>query len=215
MQCFHASTTLSTGRHARDVRKGCPVEPRAAGVYNPRVMPSKMRSTTIVSCRRDGAVAIGGDGQVTFGQTRMKGTARKIYRLAEGKVLAGVAGGTADAMALLDRFEGILGERRSLRRAAIELAKLWRTDRILRRLEAFLAVVDAETSLVISGAGDVLEPDDGVIGLGSGGPFAMAAARALLAHTTLAAPEVVRESLRIAAGICIYTNTEFIVETLP
>ncbi len=158
-------------------------------------------------------MALGGDGQVTIGQTVMKSDARKVRTLAEGKVLVGFAGSAADAFALLERFEVRLKEAQGrVRRAAVELAKDWRTDRALRRLEALLAVVDGEASLIISGSGDVIEPDDGVIGIGSGGAFAASAAKALLRHAKgLGAAEVVEESLRIAAEVCIYTNDKVTV----
>ena len=171
--------------------------------------------TTIVSVRRQGAVAVGGDGQVTLGNTIMKGNARKVRRLAEGRVLAGFAGGTADAFTLFELFEGKLEQYGNLSRAAIELAKDWRTDRRLRRLEALLCVADRERSLIISGNGDVIEPEDDLMAIGSGGPFAQAAARALLDNTDLPAADVVRKSLEIAARICIYTNQHITIETLP
>ncbi len=172
-------------------------------------------ATTVVAVRRDGRVAIGGDGQVTVGATVMKGHAVKIRRLAEGRVLAGFAGAVSDAFTLFERFEAKLNAfNRNLARAAVELGKEWRTDKYLRNLDALLAVCDAEKSLLIAGSGEVIEPDDGVLAIGSGGPYALAAARALIAHTTLPAEEVVREALTIAAGICIYTNTNITVETL-
>ena len=156
-----------------------------------------------------------GDGQVSLGQTVMKGQARKVRRIAEGKVVAGFAGATADAFTLLDRFEEKLKEHRgSLQRSAVELAKDWRTDRYLRRLEAMLVVMNEQTTLLISGTGDVIEPDEGVIAIGSGGSYALAAARALLRNSDLPAPEVARRSLEIAAEICIYTNNEIIVEEM-
>ena len=166
--------------------------------------------------RRGGQVALGGDGQVTLGNIIAKHDAVKIRRLAGGKVLGGFAGSAADAFALLERFEKKLAEQPdNTRRAVIELAKDWRTDRVLRRLEAMLAVADATTSLIVSGAGDVIEPTDGIIGIGSGGPYAQAAAKALLAHSNLSARQVVEEALKIAGEICIYTNTNIKVETLP
>ena len=171
--------------------------------------------TTIVSVRRHGVVAGGGDGQVTMGNTIMKANARKVRRLAEGKVIAGFAGGTADAFTLFELFEAKLTQYGNLTRAAIELAKDWRTDRRLRRLEALLCVADAEKSLVISGNGDVIEPEDDLMAIGSGGPFAQAAARALLDNTGLGAAEIVRKALEIAGRICIYTNQSILVETLP
>jgi ATP-dependent HslUV protease subunit HslV len=173
------------------------------------------RSTTILSVRRDGEVALGGDGQVTLGNVVAKQDAVKIRRIGGGKVLTGFAGSAADAFALLERFEKKLSEYPdNTRRAVIELAKEWRTDRVLRRLEAMLAVVDKSVSLIVSGAGDVIEPTDGIIGIGSGGPFALAAAKALLANSKLSAKEIVESSLRIAGEICIYTNTNIKVETL-
>jgi ATP-dependent HslUV protease subunit HslV len=178
-----------------------------------------MRGTTVLCVRRDGKVAMAGDGQVTLDKTVMKATARKVRRLAEGAVLAGFAGATADAFQLFDLFEKKLKEHaRSLPRAAVELAKQWRTDRFLRRLEALLVVADAEHILVISGAGDVIEPDPvpggGVAAVGSGGPYALAAARALLAHSQLPARAVAEEALKLAAEICIYTNAHLTVEEL-
>src|SRR5712672_409237 len=174
------------------------------------------RSTTILSVRRDGEVALGGDGQVTLGAVVAKHDAIKIRRIGGGKVLTGFAGSAADAFALLERFEKKLAEHPdNTRRAVIELAKEWRTDRALRRLEAMLAVVDKTASLIVSGAGDVIEPTDGVIGIGSGGPYAQAAAKALLEHSKLPAKEIVEAALKIAGEICIYTNTNIKVETLP
>ena len=170
--------------------------------------------TTIVSVRRNGSVAVGGDGQVTIGNTIMKGNARKVRRLADGRVLAGFAGGTADAFTLFELFEGKLEQYGNLSRAAIELAKDWRMDRRLRRLEALLCVADAERSLIVSGNGDVIEPEDDLMAIGSGGPFAQAAARALLENSELGAEEIVRKSLEIAAGICIYTNQHITIEVL-
>lgn len=174
-----------------------------------------VRSTTILAVRRDGKVAIGGDGQVTLGQTALKHDSNKIRRLAGGKVLCGFAGSAADAFALLDRFDAKLEEYKgNLKRAATQLARDWRTDRVLRRLESLLAAVDAETSLIVSGDGNVIEPTDGVIGIGSGGMFATAAARALLEHSSLDAEQIVREAMRIASDICVYTNNKLTVETL-
>lgn len=176
---------------------------------------NKIRSTTILAVRRDGQTALGGDGQVTLGQTAVKHDASKIRRLGEGKVLCGFAGSAADSFALLDRFEDKLQQfKGNIRRAAIALAKDWRTDRVLRRLESLLATVDAQTSLIISGSGDVIEPTDGVIGIGSGGMYAAAAARALLKHSTLSAADIVKESLLIAAEICVYTNDHITIEEL-
>ena len=175
----------------------------------------QFEGTTIVSVRRDGVVAVGGDGQVTLGNTVMKANARKVRRLAEGKVIAGFAGGTADAFTLFELFEGKLTQYGNLTRAAIELAKDWRTDRRLRRLEALLCVADTQKSLVISGNGDVIEPEDDLMAVGSGGPYAQAAARALLDNTGLGAEEIVRKALEIAGGICIYTNQNIAIEKLP
>lgn len=179
-------------------------------------MSAQVHATTILSVRSQGKVAIGGDGQVTVGNTVMKSDARKVRRLEGGKVLAGFAGSAADAFALLDRFEEKLKEAQGqVRKAAVDLAKDWRTDRVLRRLEALLAVVDAKTSLIISGSGDVIEPEDGVIGIGSGGSYAAAAAKALLRHSPeLGARKIVEEALRIAGEICIYTNEKITVEEL-
>lgn len=174
-----------------------------------------IRGTTILAVRKDGQVAIGGDGQVTLGATAVKHDTNKIRRLCDGKVLCGFAGSAADAFALLERFEGRLeGFKGNLRRAAIELAKDWRTDRVLRRLESLLAVVDKDTSLIIGGSGDVIEPSDGIIGIGSGGMYAVAAARALVRHTNLTAEKIVREAMLITADICVYTNTNITVESL-
>ena len=170
--------------------------------------------TTILCVRRDGQVAMGGDGQVTLGNTVMKGNARKVRRLHEGRVLAGFAGGTADAFTLFERFEAKLQQYGNLMRAAIELAKDWRTDRSLRRLEALLCVADATHSLVISGNGDVIEPENDLMAVGSGGAFAQAAATALLRHTSMDARAVVEASLGIAADICIYTNRNTTIEVL-
>jgi len=171
--------------------------------------------TTILCVRRDGKVAIGGDGQVTFGNTVMKANARKVRRLFKDRILAGFAGGTADAFTLFERFEAKLEKHQGhLVRSAVELAKDWRTDRILRRLEALLAVADSESSLIITGNGDVIEPENGLIAIGSGGPFAQAAARALLTHTKLDARAIVEQALGIAADICIYTNHQTTIEEL-
>lgn len=173
------------------------------------------RGTTILAIRRADLVVIGGDGQVSLGNTVMKSNARKVRRLYQGNVLAGFAGSTADAFTLFERFEGKLEQYHgNLVRAAVELAKDWRTDKALRRLEALLAVADKEASLMISGNGDVIEPEHGVIAIGSGGPFAQAAARALLDSTKLNAKAIVERSLNIAADICIYTNRNLTIETL-
>ena len=174
-----------------------------------------IQSTTIVCVRHKGRLAIAGDGQVSMGQTILKQTARKIRRLHDNQVLAGFAGSTSDAFALFARFEGKLEEYKgNLSRAAIELAKEWRLDRALRRLEALLIVADKTSSFLISGTGDVVEPDDGIIAIGSGGPYALAAARALIAHTDLSAKDVALEAMRISSGICVYTNSEVTVEEL-
>lgn len=174
------------------------------------------RSTTILSVRHQGMVALGGDGQVTHGNTVMKSDTRKIRTLADGRVIVGFAGSTADAFALLERFEAKLKDfPGNLPRAATELARDWRTDRVLRRLEAMMNVVNDEHSLLLTGMGDVIQPSDGVIGIGSGGPYAVAAARALLRHSSLTAGEIVRQALEIAAGIDIYTNENITVEELP
>jgi ATP-dependent HslUV protease subunit HslV len=176
----------------------------------------RIHATTILSVRRGKQVALGGDGQVTMGETIVKADAKKLRRLGEKqRVICGFAGSAADAFALMERFEGKLKDSSgNIRKAAVELAKAWRTDRVLRRLESLLAVVDAEASLIISGAGDVIEPADGLIGIGSGGPYARSAAAALLKHTDLSAEEIVREALAIAAEICIYTNDRITVEVL-
>ena len=173
------------------------------------------RGTTICSVRRGKQVVMGGDGQVTLGNTVMKSNARKVRRLYKDRVIAGFAGATADAFTLFERFEGKLEKHSGhLVRAAVEMAKDWRTDRMLRRLEALLAIADKDNSLLISGNGDVIEPENGLIAIGSGGPFAQAAAMALLADTELDAESVVRRSLGIAADICIYTNSNIVIETL-
>ncbi len=175
----------------------------------------KFHGTTILAVRRDGRVAMGGDGQVTMGNTIMKGKARKVRRIQDGKVLVGFAGATADAFTLFERFEAKLKEYGGdLTRAAVELAKDWRTDRILRRLEAMLLVADRGATLLISGTGDVIEPEEGVIGIGSGGSFAYAAARAYLEASDLPPREIVSRALSIAADICIYTNHEIVIEEL-
>ena len=175
----------------------------------------QFHGTTIVSVRRGREVALGGDGQVTLGNIVIKASARKVRRLHHDRVLAGFAGGTADAFTLFERFEARLDKHSGhLLRAAVELAKDWRTDRTLRRLEAMLAVADLEHSLILTGNGDVLEPEHGLIAIGSGGPYAQAAARALLQHSSMAPEQIVRESLTIAAELCIYTNQTHTVETL-
>src|SRR6267142_2278879 len=175
----------------------------------------KFHGPTIVSARRDGKVALGGDGQVTLGNIVVKASARKVRRLHHDRILAGFAGGTADAFTLFERFESKLDKHQgNLMRSAVELAKDWRTDRMLRRLEAMLAVADREASLIITGMGDVIEPESGLVAIGSGGPYAQSAARALLENTQLDAESIVRKSLSIAADLCIYTNHQIVVETL-
>ncbi len=174
----------------------------------------QFRGTTIVSVRRDGKVAIAGDGQVSMGNTVMKGNAQKVRRLAGGKVIAGFAGGTADAFTLFELFEGKLEQYGNLTRAAIELAKDWRTDRRLRRLEALLCVANEEASLIISGNGDVIQPEGDLMAIGSGGPFAQAAAKALLENTELGARDIVEKALMIAGDICVYTNQNIVIEEL-
>ena len=174
-----------------------------------------IKGTTILSIRRNGKVAIGGDGQVSMGNTVMKGNARKVRFLHKNRVLAGFAGATADAFTLFERFEGKLEKHHGhLTRAAVELAKDWRTDRMLRRLEALLVVADASASLIITGTGDVIEPEDSLMAIGSGGPYAQSAARALLDNTELSAREIVEKGLTIAADICVYTNHNLVIEEL-
>lgn len=173
------------------------------------------RSTTIIGLRRSGVVALGGDGQVSLGETIVKHSAQKIRRAFHDEVLVGFAGSAADGITLFERFEQKLEEYHgNLPRAAVELAKFWRSDKVLRRLEALLAVIDGEHSYVISGNGEVIEPDDGVVAIGSGGPFALAAARAMLEHSELDAETIVRDSIRIAASICVYTNEDITIETI-
>ena len=174
----------------------------------------EMHGTTILAVRRGGKCAIAGDGQVTLGDTVLKGKARKIRRLADGKIIAGFAGSVADALTLFDRFEAKMKEYKDLRRAAVELAKDWRTDKYLHRLEAMLLACDAESMLLISGTGEVIEPDDDIAGIGSGGAYALAAARALCDNPKLGAEEIAKRSLEIAASICVYTNKHITVETL-
>jgi ATP-dependent HslUV protease, peptidase subunit HslV len=175
----------------------------------------EFHGTTILSVRRDGKVALGGDGQVTLGNVVVKGGAKKVRRLYQDRILAGFAGGTADAFTLFERFEAKLDKHQgNLMRSAVELAKDWRTDRILRRLEAMLAVADREHSLIITGMGDVLEPEQGVLAIGSGGPFAQSAAKALLENTMLGPRDIVEKALAIAADLCIYTNHQRTIETL-
>jgi ATP-dependent HslUV protease, peptidase subunit HslV len=176
---------------------------------------NRVRSTTVLLVRRDERVALAGDGQVSLGDTVMKSNARKVRRLYNDKILAGFAGATADAFSLLTRFEGKLEQYHgNLERAAIELSKDWRTDKMLRHLEALLVVADDKTSFLLSGNGDVIAPDDGVLAIGSGGAYALAAARALLKHTELPARDIAVEALRVAGEICIYTNTNIIVEEI-
>jgi ATP-dependent HslUV protease subunit HslV len=198
---------------------GARVGVASAAGYNPR-MPVKrksalIRGTTVLCVRRDSKVVMAGDGQVTLGDHVLKQTARKVRRLYEDKVLAGFAGSTADAFSLFTRFEGKLQEHHgNLARAAVELAKDWRTDRSLRHLEAMLIVADTKGTFLLSGTGDIIEPDDGMCAIGSGGPYALAAARALAQHTKLSAKEVAQEAMRIASDICIFTNNNFSVEEL-
>ena len=182
---------------------------------DPSQNPNVFHATTIVSVRRNGRVVIAGDGQVTLGNTVMKANARKVRRLGrDGQVLAGFAGAAADAFTLFELFEAKLEKHGQLTRAAVELAKDWRTERRFGKLEALLVVADADTSLVVSGTGDVIEPEDGLVAIGSGGSFALAAARALAAHTELGAKEIASEALKIAGDICIYTNGNIVVEEL-
>ena len=179
----------------------------------PRSTP--IHATTVVSVRHRGRVAVAGDGQVSVGQTIMKAGARKVRKVYHDRVLAGFAGAAADAFTLFSRFEAKLEEHRgNLPRAAVELAKEWRMDRVLRRLGALLAVADADSTFILSGTGDVIEPDDGLVGIGSGGPYALAAARALCMHSQLEAPEIAEQAMRSAAGICVYTNDHITVLTL-
>ncbi len=176
---------------------------------------NSFHGTTILAVRRGDKVALGGDGQVTLGQTAVKHKARKVRREADGKVLVGFAGSVGDSFTLLENFERLLKDHHgNVLRAATELARRWRTDRVLRRLESLLAVASAETTLLLSGSGEVIEPDDGVVGIGSGGDYAAAAAKALVAHTTLGPAEIVRAGLSIAADICVYTNHNIVVEEL-
>lgn len=177
---------------------------------------ARIRSTTVVAVLRDGRVALAADGQVTQGETVMKQGAEKVRRVAKGKALVGFAGGVADALTLMERLEGKFETHPgNVRRAAVELARDWRTDRVLRKLEAMMLLGDAETLLMVSGNGDVIEPDDGVAAIGSGGAYALAAARALIQHTSLDASEIAEAALRVAAEICIYTNDRISMDTLP
>ena len=181
----------------------------------PQADQTTWHGTTILSVRKGDVVVVAGDGQVTLGQTVIKSNARKVRRLGDGSVIAGFAGATADAFALFERLEARLEQHPGqLARACVELAKEWRTDRYLRRLEAMMAVADSETSLVLTGTGDVLEPEDGLIGIGSGGSYALAAARALMTVDGLEAEDIARRSMEIAAGICVYTNTSLVIERL-
>ena len=176
----------------------------------------RMRSTTVVAVLREGQVALAADGQVTLGETVMKQHAEKVRRIAKGRALVGFAGGVADALTLMERLEGKFESHPgNVRRAAVELARDWRTDRVLRKLEAMLLLADSETLLMVSGNGDVIEPDDGVAAIGSGGAYALAAARALAQHTSLSAAEIAEAALRVASEICIYTNDKISMETLP
>ena len=174
-----------------------------------------MKSTTIIGMRHKSGVAIGCDGQVTTGETVMKHTAKKIRKMYNNKILAGFAGSTADALTLFERFESKLEEfRGNLPRSIVELAKDWRQDKVLRRLEALLAILDKDHAYIVSGSGDIIEPDDGIVAIGSGGPYALAACRALIEHSKLSTEEIVEKSIKIAAGICVYTNSEIFIETL-
>lgn len=194
--------------------------PRSCTIVSPfqqakEISLEQFRGTTILSVRRNGQVVVGGDGQVSMGNTVMKGNARKVRRLYNNQVLAGFAGGTADAFTLFERFEGKLEKYSgNLTRAAVELAKDWRTDKMLRRLEALLVVADKEASLIISGNGDVIEPENDIMSIGSGGPFAQAAAIALMENTELSAQDVVTKALNIAADICVFTNRNLTIEEL-
>lgn len=175
----------------------------------------RIRSTTILSVRRDGKVVVAGDGQVTLGDTIMKSSARKVRRLYNDRVVAGFAGASADAFALFQRFEAKLEQfHGQLSRAAVELAKDWRTDKMMRNLEALLVVADLQATLVVSGNGDVIEPDDGIVAIGSGGPYALAAARALATHTELPAAQIAEEAMKIAGQICIYSNLNIVIEEI-
>jgi ATP-dependent HslUV protease, peptidase subunit HslV len=199
----------------RSVRSPARVSSRYTARMARRGNSERLRSTTVIAVRREGRTAIAADGQVTLGDTVLKHGARKLRRLADGNVVAGFAGSTADAQALFGRFEAKLQEYRSnLERAAVELAKEWRTDRALRRLDALLVVADKEHVLLVSGNGDLIEPDDGILAIGSGGPFALAAARALVQHTSLSAAQIAEEAMRVAASICVYTNDRILLEEL-
>ena len=221
METFHGTTILSVrGGGARAGGGGGARAPGGGAAARPGGPPGTtpmktLPATTHLERRLEGAGALGGDGQVTLGSIVVKSTARKVRRLYHDKVLAGFAGATADAFTLFERFEGKLEKHQGhLTRAAVELAKDWRSDRVLRRLEAMLAIADASASLVITGTGDVLEPEHGIVSIGSGGPYAQAAARALLQHSRLSAAEIVKEALGIAGELCIYTNQNHVIETL-
>lgn len=178
-------------------------------------MKSTILSTTIIGLRKNGKAALGSDGQVSLGETIMKQTAKKVRKVYNDRILVGFAGSTADALTLFERFENKLSEfHGNLPRSVVELAKDWRQDRVLRKLEALLAIIDLEHSYIVSGSGDVIEPDDGIVAIGSGGPFALAAARALLKYTQLEPKQIVEEAIKIAASICIYTNLEISIENL-
>ena len=208
MTVGHALQLGNSGRHARFNRRA------VESTESVNESLTRWHGTTILGVQRDGTVAVAGDGQVTFGDVVMKHGARKIRVLAGGRVIAGFAGAVADALTLFEKFDGYLREwDDNLRRAAVELAKEWRTDRFLRRLEAQLIVADSDEMLVLSGEGDVIEPDDGVVAIGTGGPYATAAARALLQHTQLTAPEIAEAAMRITADLCIYTNHHITMET--
>ena len=205
-------TLASEAKRLQSLKERSSLHSMPAGL---RTDPSTLRSTTIICVRREGRLAMGGDGQVTMGENIVKQKARKIRRLFNEKVLAGFAGSTADALSLFSRFEQKLEEYHgNLSRAVVELAKDWRTDRALRHLEALLLVADEKNTYLVSGNGDVIEPDDGIVAIGSGGPFALAAARALAKHTTMSAKEIVEESMRLAGQICIFTNDQVTVEEL-
>ena len=219
-----AFTALATACEARSRLRGvgqlvlrslrAPVDSWTPAAY-PTCLMETMHATTVVAVRRGDQCAIAGDGQVTLGNTVVKQSARKVRRMSDGKVLVGFAGGAADAFALFDRLEAKLGEHRGqLARACVELAKDWRLDRALRRLEAMLIAMDAKSTFLVSGSGDVIEPDEGCVAIGSGGAYALAAARALLTHTQMKPGDVAREALRIAGDICIYTNQNITVEEL-
>jgi ATP-dependent HslUV protease subunit HslV len=203
----------STSMHPR--KSPSPSTPVSHGRHPGNTAPAAFHATTILALCRDGRVVMAGDGQVTLGETVVKHQARKVRKMYHDKILAGFAGATADAFTLFERLEGKLEQYNgNLKRAAVELAKDWRLDRALRRLEALLLAADRDVCLIISGSGDVIEPDDGLAGVGSGAPYAMAAARALLKHSTLPLRAIVEESMKIAASVCIYTNSEFTVEEL-